>query len=68
MLSAPTPQLVMQQVTEPVERRPRVPVWAMVLGSVLVGCDVPNLFEFDGPLGAALFVYGAIRLLGYVDE
>ena len=40
----------------------------MVLGSVLVGFDVPNLFEFDGPLGAALFVYGAIRLLGYVDE
>ena len=59
--------LALQRI-EPVEPRTAIPVSAMVLGSVLVGFDVPNLFEFDGPLGAALFVYGAIRLLGYVDE
>ena len=56
------------QRIEPIEPRTAIPVSAMVLGSVLVGFDVPNLFEFDGPLGAALFVFGAIRLLGYVAE
>ena len=56
------------QRIEPIEAKLAIPVSAMVLGSILVGFDVPNLFEFDGPMGAALFVYGAIRLLGYVDE
>ena len=56
------------QRIEPVEPKLAIPVSAMVLGSVLVGFDVPNLFEFDGPLGAALFVFGAIRLLSYVDD
>jgi len=58
---------VLQRI-EPVEPRTAIPVSAMILGSVLVGFDVPNLFEFDGPLGAALFMYGAIRLLSYVEE
>ena len=56
------------QRIEPIEAKLAIPVSAMVLGSILVGFDVPNLFEFDGQMGAALFVYGAIRLLGYVDE
>jgi|APHM01.1.fsa_nt_gi hypothetical protein len=55
------------QRIEPVETRTAIPVSAMVLGSVLVGFDVPNFFEFDGPLGAALFMYGAVRLISYVE-
>ena len=59
--------LVLQRI-EPVELRTVIPVSAMVLGSVLVGFDIANLSGFDGPLGAALFVYGAVRLLSYVEE
>lgn len=59
--------LVLQRI-EPIEPRTAIPVSAMVLGSVLVGFDISNLFGFDGPLGAALFVYGAVRLISYVDE
>lgn len=35
---------------------------AMILGSILVGFDIVLLFDFDGPLGAALFLFGAIGI------
>lgn len=41
---------------------------AMILGSILVAFDIGIFFDFDGPLGAALFLFGAIGLRRYLDE
>jgi len=41
---------------------------AMIFGSILVAFDISIFFDFDGPLGAALFLFGAIGLRGYLDE
>jgi len=41
---------------------------AMVLGSVFVGFDITPLFDFDGPLGAALFLFGAVGIRSAVVQ
>lgn len=41
---------------------------SMIFGAALVGIEVPFAVGFDGPIGAALFLFGAIRLSEYVDE
>ena len=41
---------------------------AMILGSVFVGFDITILFDFDGPLGAALFLFGAVGVRSSVVE
>ena len=41
---------------------------AMILGSVFVGFDITILFDFDGPLGAALFLFGAAGVRSSVVE
>jgi len=47
-------------------------VWSaaggMVLGSILVSIEFTAAFEFDGPIGAALFLFGAIGLSRYLDD
>ncbi len=40
----------------------------MVLGSALVAVEFDVGFDFDGPLGAALFLVGAVGLAKYLDE
>lgn len=41
---------------------------SMILGSVLVGIEFRIAFEFDGPVGAALFLSGAVGISKYVDD
>jgi len=41
---------------------------SMVLGSTLVSIEFQLAFEFDGPIGAALFLFGAIVLARRLDE
>ena len=41
---------------------------SMILGSTLVSIEFRLAFEFDGPIGAALFLFGAIRLSRYLDD
>lgn len=59
--------LTLQRVTT-YDPQVTVSAAAMVLGSVLVAFDIGVFFDFDGPLGAALFLFGAIGLRGYLDE
>ena len=40
----------------------------MILGSTLVSVDIPMAFDFDGPVGAAFFLFGAIGLSRYLDD
>ena len=40
----------------------------MIIGSTLVSVDVPLAFDFDGPVGAAFFLFGAIGLSQYLDD
>jgi len=41
---------------------------SMILGSALVSIEFPLAFEFDGPIGAALFLFGAIVLARRLDD
>jgi hypothetical protein len=41
---------------------------SMILGSALVSIELPFAFDFDGPVGAALFLFGAIGIAGYMDD
>jgi len=41
---------------------------SMILGSVLVSIDIRFAFDFDGPVGAAFFLFGAVELAKYIDE
>jgi len=41
---------------------------SMVLGSGLVSIEFGLVFEFDGPIGAALFLFGALGLSRYLDD
>lgn len=41
---------------------------SMILGSTLVGIEFRLAFGFDGPIGAALFLFGAVRLSRYLDD
>lgn len=41
---------------------------SMILGSALVSIEFAVAFEFDGPIGAALFLFGAIGLARYLDD
>lgn len=41
---------------------------SMILGSTLVSVEFRLAFEFDGPVGAALFLFGAVRLARYLDD
>ena len=59
--------LTLQQVPR-VDPRVTVSSGAMILGSVLVAFDIGVFFDFDGPLGAALFLFGAIGLRGSLEE
>lgn len=47
-------------------------VWAtsisMILGSALVSIEFPFAFEFDGPVGAAFFLFGAVGISRYIDD
>ena len=40
----------------------------MILGSALVSIEFGLVFEFDGPVGAALFLFGALGLSRYLDD
>lgn len=57
-----------------VERVPTVTNWvlggagSMILGSALVSIEFQLAFDFDGPIGAALFLFGAIVLTRRLDE
>jgi len=65
-----TVAFVMLMFQRVAERNPTVIVAgiSMILGSVLVSVPIPHVADFDGPVGAALFLFGAIRLSEYVDE
>lgn len=41
---------------------------SMILGSVLVSVDIRLAFDFDGPIGAAFFLFGAVELAKYIDD
>jgi len=41
---------------------------SMILGSALVSIEFPLAFGFEGPAGAALFLFGAIVLSRQLDE
>jgi hypothetical protein len=41
---------------------------SMILGSTLVSIEFRLAFEFDGPIGAAFFLFGAIGLSRYIDD
>jgi len=41
---------------------------SMILGSGLVSIEFRLAFEFDGPIGAAFFLFGAIGLSRYIDD
>ncbi len=41
---------------------------SMILGSALVSIEFALTFGFDGPIGAALFLFGAIVLARHLDE
>ena len=43
-------------------------VISMVLGSTLVSIEFGLAFEFDGPVGAAFFLFGALGLSRYLDD
>jgi len=51
--------LTLQEV-EVIDGRVTFSAIAMILGSVFVGFDILILFDFDGPLGAALFLFGTV--------
>lgn len=48
--------------------RATVAAASMILGSILVGIEFSIAFDFDGPIGAALFLSGAVGISKYVDE
>jgi len=56
------------------ERIPELTRWvlsgaaSMVLGSALVSIEFPLAFGFEGPAGAALFLFGAIVLARRLDD
>jgi len=41
---------------------------SMILGSALVSIDFRLAFDFDGPVGAAFFLFGAVGLSRYIDD
>jgi len=41
---------------------------SMVIGSALVSVEFPLAFGFEGPIGAALFLFGAIVLARHLDD
>ncbi len=41
---------------------------SMILGSALVSIELPLGFEFEGPIGAALFLFGAIVMARHLDD
>lgn len=45
-----------------------VAILSMVLGSALVSIEFGLAFEFDGPVGAAFFLFGALGLSRYLDD
>ena len=57
-----------------IERASTVDNWtlgaavSMILGSALVSIEFQLAFEFGGPIGAALFLFGAIVLARRLDE
>lgn len=57
-----------------VERIPAITRWvlggavSMILGSALVSIEFAVTFGFDGPIGAALFLFGAVVLARQFDE
>jgi hypothetical protein len=59
--------LTLQEV-EVIDGRVIFSTIAMILGSVFVGFDITILFDFDGPLGAALFLFGAVGVRSSVIE
>lgn len=53
---------------ETVSRRVLGGAISMVLGSAFVSIEFALTFEFDGPIGAALFLFGAIVMARHLDD
>jgi len=53
---------------ETVTRRVLGGAISMVLGSTLVSIEFVLAFGFEGPIGAALFLFGAIVLARHLDD
>jgi len=41
---------------------------SMILGSTLVSIEFQFAFEFDGPVGAAFFLFGALGMSRYIED